>query len=248
MTSTPENSLGLQLEQLQIADTESTQPESQVAERPSDSKEKKKEKPYVNPERFRTGGSQHTLQSIKYIVFVQEKLSDEKLAERIERIKAQNEKIKQRRLDVEADEEAFRKAEQEERAKAAQTRQVQERVNHAREQNAKRKLDKIHGREWDSGKPAPSPGNKASSRENATIDAVTTAQPQSTVDSQWHRGGSRARPNRGMRGRGRGRGGASTFNDPSQNDGPSPGETQALVSAQHPPQTETSEGSDTTIH
>jgi hypothetical protein len=58
MTSTPENSLGLQLEQLQIADTESTQPESQVAERPSDSKEKKKEKPYVNPERFRTGGSQ----------------------------------------------------------------------------------------------------------------------------------------------------------------------------------------------
>lgn len=39
-----------------------------------------------------------TIQSIKYIVFVQEKLSDEKLAERIERIKAQNEKIKQRRL------------------------------------------------------------------------------------------------------------------------------------------------------
>jgi hypothetical protein len=39
-----------------------------------------------------------TLQSIKYIVFVQEKLSDEKLAERIQRIKAQNEKIKQRRL------------------------------------------------------------------------------------------------------------------------------------------------------
>ncbi len=61
MTSTPENSLGLQLEQLQIADTESTQPEpeSQVTERPSDSKEKKKEKPYVNPERFKTGGSQH---------------------------------------------------------------------------------------------------------------------------------------------------------------------------------------------
>ncbi len=39
-----------------------------------------------------------TLQSIKYIVFVQEKLSDEKLAERMQRIKAQNEKIKQRRL------------------------------------------------------------------------------------------------------------------------------------------------------
>lgn len=66
MTSTPENSLGLQLEQLQIADTESTQLESQVTEQPSDSKEKKKEKPYVNPERFKTGGSQRVWLSSRY--------------------------------------------------------------------------------------------------------------------------------------------------------------------------------------
>lgn len=60
MTSTaPENTLGLQLEQLQIADAELSQhPEPQVTERLSDPKEKKKEKPYVNPERFKTGGPQ----------------------------------------------------------------------------------------------------------------------------------------------------------------------------------------------
>lgn len=62
MTSAaPENSLGLQLEQLQIADAElsqSEQPEPLVTERPSDPKEKKKEKPYINPERFKTGGPQ----------------------------------------------------------------------------------------------------------------------------------------------------------------------------------------------
>ena len=60
MTSTtPENSLGLQLELLQVADAELSQhPESQVTERPSDPKEKKKEKPYINPERFKTGGPQ----------------------------------------------------------------------------------------------------------------------------------------------------------------------------------------------
>ena len=144
---------------------------------------------------------------------------------------------------MEADEEAFRKAEQEERAKVAQTRQVQERVNSAREQNARRKLDKIHGREWDSGKP--SSDIKVPIGDNA-LTTITTKQPQSTVDSQWHRGGSRARPNWGMRGRGRGRAGTGSLasNGQSQSDDLSPGETQTVDPAQRPPQTK---ASDTTM-
>ena len=144
---------------------------------------------------------------------------------------------------MEADEEAFRKAEQEERAKVAQTRQVQERVNRAREQNARRKSDKIHGREWDSGKP--SSDIKVPIGDNA-LTTITTKQPQSTVDSQWHRGGSRARPNWGMRGRGRGRAGTGSLasNGQSQSDDLSPGETQTVDPAQRPPQTK---ASDTTM-
>lgn len=173
--TTPENSLGLQLEQLQIADSEPVQSAS-PDDSPQAEQSKKKQKPYINPERFKTGGAQR------------EKPSDEELAERMQRIKAQNEKIKQRRLDVEADEEAFRKTQQEERVKIAHARKVQETVNHAREQNAVRKMERIETREWDSGKPA-------SATESKT---VTTPSPLGS------RGGSRGRPGRGTR---RGRGG-----------------------------------------
>ncbi|KAK2467115.1 hypothetical protein APHAL10511_001373 [Amanita phalloides] len=210
MTSAPaENLLGLQLEQLQIADNGSNQSvqsdisahsESPVIEQPSDnsqSKEKKKEKPYINPERFKTGGSQR------------EKLNDEELAERMQRIKAQNERIKQRRLDVVADEEAFRKTEKQERARLAQAREVQERVNIAREQNARRKLDKMQGREWDSGKPTSS--DNPTARESTSGHA---SQPRH--ESHWRRGGSGGRPGRG---RGRGRDGASTLGG-QNNDSP----------------------------
>jgi hypothetical protein len=54
---------------------------------------------------------------------------------------------------VQADEAAFRKTQESERAKLAQIRKVQENVDRTREQNAKRKMDKIQSREWDSGKP-----------------------------------------------------------------------------------------------
>ncbi|KDQ60553.1 hypothetical protein JAAARDRAFT_552661 [Jaapia argillacea MUCL 33604] len=101
---------------------------------------KEKKKPYVNPDRVKTGGAQR------------DKLSEEELAERMNRIREQNEKIKQRRIDVQADEEAFKKTQEAERAKLAQSRKVQEHINRTREQNAQRKMDKIQSREWDSGK------------------------------------------------------------------------------------------------
>ncbi|KAH9180394.1 hypothetical protein EDB89DRAFT_1918987 [Lactarius sanguifluus] len=55
-----------------------------------------KKSPYVNPERVKTGG------------LPRDKLTDEELAERMARMREQNEKIKQRRLDVAADEDAFK--------------------------------------------------------------------------------------------------------------------------------------------
>jgi len=101
---------------------------------------KEKEKPYVNPERVKTGGAQR------------DKLSDEALQERMTRIREQNERIKQRRLDVQADEEAFRKTQEAERAKQIQNRKIQAEIDRTRDQNAKRKMDKVQNREWDSGK------------------------------------------------------------------------------------------------
>ncbi|KAI9446607.1 hypothetical protein H4582DRAFT_584008 [Lactarius indigo] len=90
-----------------------------------------KKSPYVNPERVRTGG------------LPRDKLTDEELAERMARMREQNEKIKQRRLDVAADENAFKQTQAAERQRQAQIRKVQETVNRTREQNAQRKMDKI---------------------------------------------------------------------------------------------------------
>ena len=54
--------------------------------------------------------------------------------------------------DVVADEDAFKKTEESERIKQEKIRKEQESVNRTREQNARRKMDKIQSREWDSGK------------------------------------------------------------------------------------------------
>ena len=45
--------------------------------------------------------------------------------------------------DVKKDEEEFRKTQEAEKIKQAKTRKVQENVNKAREQNARRKMDKV---------------------------------------------------------------------------------------------------------
>ncbi|KAJ7074399.1 hypothetical protein C8F01DRAFT_1043575 [Mycena amicta] len=198
----PPNSLGLDFEQ-----------KSEAEIKKDDSADKKK--PYVNPERVKTGGPQR------------DKITEEELSERMARMREQNEKIKQRRLDVQADEDAFKKTQESERARLAKIRKVQEGVDRTREQNAKRKLDKMQNREWDSGKPvgggdqwkqrankpegqapkddAPSPEQIT---EESSKEASKASSPPSSDGGGWVRGaGPRGSPRgRGGRGRGRGRG------------------------------------------
>lgn len=53
---------------------------------------------------------------------------------------------------MKADEEAFNTSVAADRARQAANRKIQAQINQSREQNAKRKLDKMGIREWDSGK------------------------------------------------------------------------------------------------
>ncbi|KAF8635120.1 hypothetical protein AX17_004032 [Amanita inopinata Kibby_2008] len=203
-TASSDNTLGLQLVQLQNDSGKSPELDVDASDNaaPSDLHPcdthltgKKKEKPYVNPERFKTGGPQR------------EKPSDEELAERMQRIKVQNERIKQRRLDVQADEEAFKRKEQKEHLQNARNRKVQEQVDSARDKNARRKLDQIQSREWDSGKPASAQefGDTIGEVGASRVMATSASSPMSpSTDTHWSRGRSRGRSGRGMRGRGRG--------------------------------------------
>ncbi|KAI1790714.1 hypothetical protein LXA43DRAFT_1014676 [Ganoderma leucocontextum] len=213
------NSLGLDLDALKIKDDPDTAPStdaaddvppatadaSQGTDEAKDEGETKdatagrkepkdKKKPYVNPDRVKTGGAQR------------EKPSEEELAERMARIREQNEKIKQRRLDVQADEDEYKKKQEVDRAKLAKQKKVQESVDQAREQNARRKMDKIQGREWDSGKPARE-WNKPRRTDEETGEDEEKKQQSSIGIRGAVRGGGRAR---GGGGRGRGRGGAVT--------------------------------------
>ena len=45
--------------------------------------------------------------------------------------------------DVQADEEAFKKTQEVDRVKAAKTKKVQENIDRTREQNARRKMEKV---------------------------------------------------------------------------------------------------------
>lgn len=95
------NSLGLDFEK-ETATEETTT--DQAPNTPEHEAKPEKKKPYVNPERVKTGGPQR-VGAVLAVVDVhstddctQEKPSEEELAERMQRIKEQNEKIKQRRL------------------------------------------------------------------------------------------------------------------------------------------------------
>ncbi|KAH8108206.1 hypothetical protein BXZ70DRAFT_903543 [Cristinia sonorae] len=166
------------------SDNKPTSPQTAVA------KDKKKQ-PYINPDRVKTGGAQR------------DKLSEEELTERMARIREQNEKIKQRREDVLKDEEEFRKTQEAEKLKQARSKKVQESINRAREQNARRKLDKVQNREWDTGKPGV---KHADANANEPVgEANAPPPPDARIGI---RGGSRggARGGNVDRGRGRGRG------------------------------------------
>ncbi|KAI0710413.1 hypothetical protein C8T65DRAFT_648290 [Cerioporus squamosus] len=224
------NSLGLDLEALKIKDdpdsgavdakdeSASKEDACKSLEGPADAKgeddesspkkeTKEKKKPYVNPDRVKTGGAQR------------EKLSEEELAERMVRIREQNEKIKQRRQDVQADEDEYKKKQEADRAKLAKAKKVQENVDKAREQNARRKLDKIQSREWDSGKPARSEWNK-SKKDETGEDSEKKVQ-QSIGIRGAVRGGGRG----GGRGRGRGGGVTSPTSEKKEQDATPTGTT-----------------------
>ncbi|KAI0256538.1 hypothetical protein BJV78DRAFT_1165132 [Lactifluus subvellereus] len=163
-----------------------------------------KKSPYVNPDRVKTGG------------LPRDKLTEEELAERMAQMREKNEKIKQRRLDVAADEDAFKQTQAAERQRQAHMRKVQETVNRTREQNARRKMDKIQSREWDSEKKAEgwSTSTKAAQPEatpSVSTTGINTGEQgaetgaSATVKQRENTNRGRGAPP-GRRGRGRGRG------------------------------------------
>ncbi|GJJ12456.1 hypothetical protein Clacol_006698 [Clathrus columnatus] len=78
-----------------------------------------------------------------------ERIDDNVLDERMAKIRAQNDKIRERREQIKADEEAFEALMAAERVKQARNRKLQAQIDQTRELNAKRKLEKIGNREWD---------------------------------------------------------------------------------------------------
>lgn len=118
--------------------------------------------------------------------------------------------------DVAADEDAFKQTQAAERQRQAQMRKVQETVNRTREQSARRKLDKIQSREWDSDKKAerwqmavkpeqPTTQSSASTTRTSSGDGNAEAETSPTVRPREERNRGRGSGRRG-RGRGRGRG------------------------------------------
>ncbi|KAI0306713.1 hypothetical protein B0F90DRAFT_1665919 [Multifurca ochricompacta] len=186
-----------------ITDTESTVPTTGTTKVHDVTKSNvSKKSPYINPERVKTGG------------LPRDKLTEEELAERMARMREQNEKIKQRRLDVVADEDAFKQTQAAERHRQAQMRKVQETVNRTREQNARRKMDKIQSREWDSDKKAEGWLASAESEQPGATSSPSTTRTNSGADRSAEASASlspkqREDANRGhgigRRGRGRGR-------------------------------------------
>ncbi|XP_006458330.1 hypothetical protein AGABI2DRAFT_190668 [Agaricus bisporus var. bisporus H97] len=226
----PTNSLGLDFDAPQPAPEPAPEPqppppppESPAQDQPI----REKKKPYVNPDRVKTGGPQR------------EKLTDEELTERMARMREQNEKIKQRRLDVAADEAAFKQAQESERQKMERTKKIQDNVDKSREQNIKRKMDKMQNREWDSGKPswknqprknsettnAPAAGEESQSPVLSSPRSPTAPQQSGSGSGNWVRGG------RG-RGRGRGRGGRGNT---SARGGPTSTPQEETTQPQPPP-------------
>jgi hypothetical protein len=106
MAEESSNALGLEFSQLAVTDKQEPVSEAPPVEENDTTTtiiKKEKEKPYVNPERVKTGGAQRVAYffcSFKPPSYPpqQDKLTDEALQERIARIREQNEKIKQRRL------------------------------------------------------------------------------------------------------------------------------------------------------
>ncbi|KIY69626.1 hypothetical protein CYLTODRAFT_420568 [Cylindrobasidium torrendii FP15055 ss-10] len=194
------NTLGLDFDQLKTEDDVAQAIPDDAPD--AGTKERKPPVKYTNPDRHLTGGEQKP------------KPSDDELTARITRIREQNEKIRQRKADIKADEDAFQKVQEADRAKQARNRQVQAGVDKARQQNASRKMNKVQNREWDSGKPGATGYHP---REDGVEEAGPNAVEGSIGSDRWQRG----RPARGgARGGSRGRGGARQTPSSPQGEAP----------------------------
>lgn len=116
-----------------------------------------------------------------------------------------------------ADEDAFKQTQAAERQRQVQMRKVQDTVNRTREQSARRKLDKIQSREWDSDKKAegwatnakpeqPTAVSSDSTTRTNTGDADAETETSPTAKPREGRNRGRGSGKRGRGGRGRGRG------------------------------------------
>ena len=76
--------------------------------------------------------------------------------------------------DVAADEDAFKQTQAAERQRQAQMRKGQESINHTREHYARRKLGKIHSREWDSDKKTESWSTTAKPEAPSSVSTTRT--------------------------------------------------------------------------
>ncbi|KAL1691390.1 SDA1-domain-containing protein [Schizophyllum commune] len=108
------------------------------------------------------------------------------------RIREQNEKIKQRRADVQADEAAFKKTQEAEQQQRARIKKVQANVDRSREANAARKMAKVQNREWDAdkrggpkvrggGPQEDAPGSSAAEGVSATLAEETPGSPENAA-------------------------------------------------------------------
>ena len=138
--------------------------------------------------------------------------------------------------DVAADEDAFKQTQASERLRQAQIRKVQDTVDRTREQSARRKMDKIQSREWDSEKKAEGwptttkperPGQPAIPTSDSTTrdnpgDHGTEAEASPAVkpreDTNRGRGSGRRGRGRGRR-RGQGRDKAPSIGEPQVEEG-----------------------------
>ncbi|CAG7846235.1 Charged multivesicular body protein 2a AltName: Full=Chromatin-modifying protein 2a; Short=CHMP2a [Serendipita indica DSM 11827] len=96
---------------------------------------------YNNPDRVKTGGAERT------------KLSAEELEEKMRQMRLKNEKIKEKRAEVEADAEQWEKEQEADKARRENQAKIQAQIDSDRKKVAEKKIAQASRREWDSGKP-----------------------------------------------------------------------------------------------
>jgi len=123
--------------------------------------------------------------------------------------------------DVAADEDAFKQTQAAERQRQAEMRKVQDTINRTREQNVRRKMNKIQSREWDSDKKTegwpttekPEAPSSVSTTRTNTGDQSEEPEASPSVKPRGDTKRGRGFGRRGRGGRGRGRGDRAPTND-----------------------------------